>query len=62
LGEKEAFTVKSLDISGTDLIRAGIPQGPAVGSALSAALNATINEEVPNKKQDLLAFCLALNA
>jgi tRNA nucleotidyltransferase (CCA-adding enzyme) len=62
LEEKEAFTVKSLDISGTDLIRAGIPQGPAVGSALSAALNATINEEVPNKKQDLLAFCLALNA
>jgi hypothetical protein len=33
-----------------------------VGIALSAALNATINEEVPNKKQDLLAFCLTLNA
>lgn len=56
LANREAYSVKTLDIAGGDLIAAGMAPGPAVGAALKRALEATIVGAVPNEKAELLVY------
>lgn len=56
LSEKPCLTLRDLAISGRDILAAGIPQGPAVGSLLSRALSAVIAGEVPNDRGILLSY------
>jgi tRNA nucleotidyltransferase (CCA-adding enzyme) len=42
-----------LDISGTDLLAAGVPEGPAVGEALEAALAAKLDGEAAGREEQL---------
>lgn len=56
LAADEAFSLKHLAINGKDAMKAGIPQGPAIGDALNAALDDVIDERIPNDREALLAF------
>jgi tRNA nucleotidyltransferase (CCA-adding enzyme) len=52
-----------LEISGEDLLAAGIPEGPAVGTGLSAALRAKLDGEVSGREAELeLALAAAREA
>ncbi len=42
-----------LEISGEDLIAAGVPEGPAVGRGLAAALRAKLDGEAPGRDDEL---------
>jgi tRNA nucleotidyltransferase (CCA-adding enzyme) len=42
-----------LEISGEDLLAAGIPQGPAIGHGLSAALRAKLDGVAPTREDEL---------
>ncbi len=42
-----------LDINGSDLIEAGVPEGPAVGRALRRALRAKLNDGIEGHDQEL---------
>ena len=54
LAEKPCFTLKDLAVNGGDLLRAGIPQGRAVGQCLQALLEAVIDGKLPNEREALL--------
>ena len=56
LEANEAFTVKSLAISGRDVMELGVPQGPLVGEMLHHVLDAVIDEKVPNSYDDLVKY------
>jgi len=56
LAADDAFTVKRLEIDGNDVMALGVPRGPKVGELLRAALDAVIDEDVPNERENLLAF------
>lgn len=56
LANHEAYSVKTLDLTGADLIAAGMSPGPRVGAALERALEATIVGEAPNAKAPLLDY------
>jgi tRNA nucleotidyltransferase (CCA-adding enzyme) len=43
----------SLDVDGTDLLAAGVPQGAAVGRALAAALDARLDGAAPDRDAQL---------
>ena len=42
-----------LEISGDDLMAAGVPEGPAVGRGLAAALRAKLDGEAPTREDEL---------
>jgi hypothetical protein len=44
-----------LEIGGTDLIEAGVPEGPAVGRGLRAALARKLDGEIEGREQELRA-------
>lgn len=50
------FSVRDLAVRGSDLMAAGVPQGPAVGQALQALLDAVLDEKAPNEKVALLHY------
>lgn len=50
------YTVKDLAVTGSDLITAGIPEGPRVGQELDRLLRAVQSEELENTPEALLAF------
>lgn len=52
----EAYSLKTLAISGGDLVRAGIQPGPRIGELLGRVLKATIAGAVANERTALLAF------
>ena len=54
LAEKPCFTLKDLAVNGGDLLRAGVPQGRAVGQCLQALLEAVIDGKLPNEREALL--------
>lgn len=58
LEENECFSLKSLDITGQDLIDAGFAQSPQIGKTLEYLLNAVIEEKLPNKHDVLLRAAL----
>jgi tRNA nucleotidyltransferase (CCA-adding enzyme) len=43
----------SLEIDGADLLKEGIPEGPAVGRGLDAALSAKLDDEISGRDQEL---------
>ena len=53
IASEDAFTVQSLAISGRDVMRLGVPQGPLVGSVLAQVLDAVIDEQVENSSDEL---------
>lgn len=55
IAANEAFAVKDLAVSGSDLLAAGFEQGPLIGEALDDALARVIEEELPNEKDALMA-------
>jgi tRNA nucleotidyltransferase (CCA-adding enzyme) len=42
-----------LEISGADLLDAGIPQGPAIGHGLEAALKAKLDGDAQSREEEL---------
>ena len=52
--QNAAFSRSALAINGNDVIKLGVPAGPAVGRALDAALNAVIDETRRNECEPLL--------
>ncbi len=42
-----------LEIDGSDLVTAGVPQGPAVGTGLQAALAAKLDGRAATREQEL---------
>ena len=50
-----AYSVRTLDLSGRDLLAAGVEAGPRVGELLDLALAAQVAGEVPNERGALLA-------
>jgi tRNA nucleotidyltransferase (CCA-adding enzyme) len=49
-----------LEISGDDLIDAGVPEGPAVGKGLNAALAARLNGSASGRDEELRVALAAL--
>ena len=58
--DDECYSLKQLAISGRDLIEAGFPETPALGSALDKLLDAVILGECENKKESLLKLADAM--
>ena len=56
LAAGEAYSLKTLAISGGDLVRAGVRPGPRIGELLGRVLKATIAGAVANERTALLAF------
>lgn len=52
----EAYSIKTLDLTGGDLIAAGMTPGRQIGEALKQALEGTLRGEVPNRRADLLVY------
>ena len=50
----ECFCLKTLAVTGADLINIGIPTGKELGEKLEFLLDAVINERAENKKEELL--------
>ena len=42
-----------LEIDGSDLLEAGVPEGPAVGRGLEAALSAKLDGEISGRDHEL---------
>jgi tRNA nucleotidyltransferase (CCA-adding enzyme) len=49
----EEWSKISLEIDGADLLKEGIPEGPAVGRGLEAALSAKLDGEIDGREQEL---------
>lgn len=58
LEEEAVFSLRDLPISGSDLIEAGIPEGPLIGTLLNAAFQEVAEERLPAERDALLAFVL----
>ena len=56
LASGEAYSVKTLDISGRDLIAAGVEPGRRLGELLDQALAAAMRGAVLNHRDDLLSY------
>ena len=52
----DAYSIATLNLTGRDLIQAGVEPGPRIGQLLDRALDATISGAAPNSKNDLLAY------
>lgn len=60
LSENACFSKEDLAISGSDLIRAGIPEGAQIGAILDRLLRLVIDEELENQKDRLLQKAMLL--
>lgn len=56
LANCEAYSIKTLAVSGSDLIELGMEPGSEIGRALSAALEAVICGDVANTRESLLTY------
>ena len=56
IANHEAYSLETLDLRGRDLIAAGAKPGPRLGELLRRALAAAMRGEVPNRREDLLAY------
>lgn len=61
VAQSPCLTLRALAIGGSELLRLGVPKGPAVGATLNALLSQVINEETPNERAALLAAAARLN-
>ncbi len=53
---KLCYSIKQLDITGNDLINAGIPAGKQLGQTLDMLVDAVIDGKCENKKSELLKY------
>ncbi len=60
LAEQEALSLKDLAVGGTELARAGIPKGPAMGKILAELLEAVLDDPEQNTAERLLAIATNL--
>ena len=58
----DGLNTQDLAVNGTDLIAAGVPEGPAIGRLLNNLLEAVIAGEAANEKQALLSRAADLAA
>lgn len=56
LANREAYSIKTLDLAGSDLIARGMAPGPRIGEALNRALEGAIVGAVANEHEALLAY------
>ena len=56
LANGEAYSLKTLALTGGDLVAAGVRPGPRIGELLRRALQAVMDGRVPNDAPRLLAF------
>ncbi len=56
LAQEQCFSQKDLAVSGSDVLAAGIKQGPAVGAALGELLDAVIEGACENERGALLGY------
>ncbi len=56
IANHEAYSIKTLDLSGADLVGLGMTPGPRVGEALARALEGAVIGAVPNDRNSLLAY------
>ena len=56
--EKQCFSLKDLDLNGSDLIENGFEEGEQIGKVLNYALESVINGEVKNKKDELIKLVI----
>lgn len=54
LSEEQCFTIKDLDVNGSDLINAGYKEGRQLGAVLQRLLDCVIANEAENNKKALL--------
>lgn len=55
LEKRQCISLKSLEVSGSDLIRAGVPQGKRIGEILNVLLEDVLEEPSHNTREYLLA-------
>ena len=60
--QKECFTLKDLQITGSDLIHLGITDGKTIGKILNTLLDNVINETVENNPIVLKKLALQINS
>lgn len=58
MATKPCFTLKSLAVSGRDLMAAGLPKGRIVGQTLAYLLDEVMAERLPNEPEALLSAAL----
>ena len=58
LANGEAYSLKTLHLTGGDLIAAGMEPGPRLGERLNRTLDAAIAGRVPNEREALLAYAM----
>lgn len=56
IANHEAYSVKTLDLTGADLIASGMKPGPRIGEALDRALEGSIVGAVANERTELLRY------
>ena len=56
LANREAYSIKTLDLAGSDLIACGMAPGPRIGEALNRALEGVIVGAVANEREALLSY------
>lgn len=54
--EQQCFSLQELEVSGKDLLAAGVPQGPEIGILLKELLDRVLEERLPNQRDALLAY------
>ena len=54
LAQEQCFSMGDLAISGVDLLRLGVGQGPEIGAILNRLLDMVIDGELPNEKAALI--------
>lgn len=58
IDSQAAFRLRDLAVSGSDLVAAGIPQGPAIGRTLRRLLSEVIDGRVANEREALMALAV----
>ena len=56
LAEKQAVSLKDLAATGSDLISAGVPEGPEIGRILHRALDEILDDPSKNTKEYILGL------
>ena len=60
LDNGDCFTLKTLAVSGKDLIELGVPKGPKIGECLNAALEEVMKDPAKNTKEYLTEYVKTL--
>ena len=60
LDNGDCFTLKTLAVSGKDLMELGVPKGPKIGECLNAALEEVMKDPAKNTKEYLTEYVKTL--